>query len=280
MRKALAAGSVPVLLSLFLVLASVVGQDPKPVPPDPPAPKPAVKHAVVKIPKDIEYDGTRWLVIPVTEHYGGPVLWDIPDQFQIIDFSVIFPNANLGGAKAVVVEPVRSKINPVLPGKYLFQAWTAKNDAASPLAKCWVNYQPPGPQPPVPPGPNPPVPPGPVPPGPAPLPVTGLHVLLVSESADRTDLTKGQRDVLTSTEAGSFRDFLDKNCSKTGGAPDWRWFDPQQAPADPVWAAALARPRTSLPWIVVSNGTAGYEGPIPADTNREKMIALVNQFLK
>ncbi len=43
------------------------------------------------------------------------------------------------------------------------------------------------------------------------------------------------------------------------------------------WQAAMKRPRGSLPWIVVSNGTTGYEGPLPA--NLDATTALVLKYV-
>ena len=102
-----------------------------------------------------------------------------------------------------------------------------------------------------------PVPPLPPPEPPAPFPCEGLHVLVVEETLDRPRLPKEQLAIFTSTEV---RAWLDANAK-------WRCYD-QHAPMDnddTVWRDAMKRPRQSLPWLVVSNGKAGYDGPLPAD---------------
>lgn len=115
--------------------------------------------------------------------------------------------------------------------------------------------------PPVP--PVPPVPPTP-PPGPAPIPDPGLRVLMVYETAELSKLPPSQLAALYST---GMRAYLSTACVKgaDGKTPEWRCWD-QNTPTDlapDVWKRAMARPRTSLPWLIVSNGKAGYEGPMP-----------------
>ena len=142
----------------------------------------------------------------------------------------------------------------------------------------------PGPAPP----PGPP-PPGPSPPTPsvAPIPKPGLRVLIVRESNSNamSALTSGQREVVL---PGAVRDYLmAKTVTETenpGGA--WRILDPQVNPltnGDPdgkTWAEALKRPRASVPWVVISNGTrnVGYEGALPADVTGAKFIDLLKQY--
>jgi hypothetical protein len=59
--------------------------------------------------------------------------------------------------------------------------------------------------------------------------------------------------------------YLNANCVKVDGQPDFRRVDPDTRFTDPNhrFAKALARPRASLPWLIISNGTTGYEGPFP-----------------
>lgn len=133
---------------------------------------------------------------------------------------------------------------------------------------------PPGPRPPIPPGPGPPGPPAP---DPAPIPLDGLRVLIVYESKDATRLPPGQRLIFTS---GLVRTFLNESCVKgpDGRTPEWRLYD-QDTPVEnelPHWRDALARPRASVPWLVVSNGEAGFEGPLPDSV--AEFMAVVTSF--
>jgi hypothetical protein len=45
---------------------------------------------------------------------------------------------------------------------------------------------------------------------------------------------------------------------------------------DLVWCKALKRPMESLPWIIISNGKTGYEGPLPKTT--DELIELVDKY--
>jgi hypothetical protein len=123
----------------------------------------------------------------------------------------------------------------------------------------------PGPVPPTPgPTPVPPVPPGPTPPSPAPIPAPGLHVLMVYESGELSKLPPAQLSVLY---AKSIRDYLQAKCpvGPDGKTKEWRiWDQNTDASGDaPVWRDVMNRPRASVPWIIISNGTTGYEGPLP-----------------
>jgi hypothetical protein len=103
------------------------------------------------------------------------------------------------------------------------------------------------------PGPEPPVPPEPKV---APIPEPGLHVLIVEETADRLKLPEGQRDIITAT---GWRE------SWEGKGGMIRMRDPSdEQPNDLAkWNTAMDRPRSGLPWVIISNGVTGYEGPLP-----------------
>lgn len=129
---------------------------------------------------------------------------------------------------------------------------------------------PPGPQPPVPPGPGPqpPVPPQP-PPSPAPIPANGLHVLIVYESAQATEMPAAQQAILYSARV---RDHLNTVCvpGPDGRTKQWRIYDKDidVSAENKVWQDAMNRERKSVPWVVISNHPkGGYEGPLPANVN-------------
>jgi len=119
--------------------------------------------------------------------------------------------------------------------------------------------------PPLPPTPpDPPKPPIPPPPAP-PIPQAGFRVLIVYETADLTKLPSAQASIIT---AKSIRDYLNLRCvAGTDGAKEWRIWDQNVSTANvpKIWQDAMSRPRTALPWIVISNGVAGFEGPLPAN---------------
>lgn len=135
----------------------------------------------------------------------------------------------------------------------------------------------PPPAPPTPPAPTP-VPPGPMPPTPptpsvAPIEGPGLRVLMVVESGEALDLQT--QDVLYGRKV---RDFMTANCIKVDGVPDWRIVDPdtQYTDREQRFAKALQRPRTSVPWLIISNGVTGYEGPFPGGP--DATLALIQSF--
>ena len=120
-----------------------------------------------------------------------------------------------------------------------------------------------------------PVDPDPPPDVDPPIDGPGLRVLLVYESSEINQLTKQQQDIFYSP---TVREFLSANCIKVDGQPDWRILDKDTKYTDTQsrFAKALARPRTSTPWIVISNGKTGYEGPLPATVN--DTIELVERY--
>lgn len=125
----------------------------------------------------------------------------------------------------------------------------------------WASVPTPGPTPTPTPGPTPT--PTPTPVDPAPIPDAGLRVLIVYETAE---LTKIPRDQLAILYDQTFRDWLSGLVVKGPDTrtPEWRVYDKDAVVTEPVWQAALARPRKQVPWLVVSNGKTGWEGPLPA----------------
>jgi hypothetical protein len=171
------------------------------------------------------------------------------------------------------------------PGEYwVFVVATGTVDGATDLdfAPWKITVSPVGPapkppDPPTPPGPEPPGPNPPQPPGPAPIPLPGLRVLVIYESADLSKLPPAQTAVLYSK---SLRDLLNAKCAAgpDGKTKEWRIYDADVDTSGDVetWKAAMARPRKSLPWVVISNGAAGYEGPLPATV--DEMTKLVEKY--
>lgn len=129
---------------------------------------------------------------------------------------------------------------------------------------------------PVPPGPDPKPDPKPDPVIPAPLPIAG--VLMIEESDDRAKITKGQYNALF---GATMRDYLIANVAKEDGQPALRILDKDQATLGMAkhWQdAAKRRPANfTTPWLIISNGVTGWEGPMPA--NEEDTKALITKYL-
>lgn len=143
---------------------------------------------------------------------------------------------------------------------------------------------PPDPQPPNPPDPNP-LPPDPNP-TPAPIPESGLRVLIIEEVNNRSSLPRTQLTLLTST---SFRKFLNESCVKANipnPVPEWRLFDKDSSldNESSLWKKAFQRfhnttitPSPTVPWLIVSNGKKGFEGPLPK--TEEETITLIKKYV-
>lgn len=140
----------------------------------------------------------------------------------------------------------------------------------------------PGPKPPDPPGPGP-KPPDPEPVDPAPIKAPGFRVLILYESSKLKQLPKEQYNILYAKEV---QDWLTTNTTKDAENPKgsaYMWdanaytddvFAKAKTPK--YWIDAYKRPRQSLPWLLISNGNTGYDGPLPATV--AETIALLNKF--
>lgn len=133
----------------------------------------------------------------------------------------------------------------------------------------------PTPMPPTP-GPTPPTP-GPTPVPDAPIPTAGLHVLIVFDSMKAQTYPAAQAGIFTSAP---LHQYLDQNTPKEGMSHGWRiWPSDTNYDADEnakQWGDAMKRKRDSLPWIIVSNGKTGFEGPLPG--NVDDTMALIKKY--
>ena len=110
-----------------------------------------------------------------------------------------------------------------------------------------------------------------------PIDKQGLHVLIVVESEDIATMPPQQREILFNLKT---RVYLNRRCVlASDGTPSWRVLDQDtEFPdvCDSVWCKTLARDRTEVPWLVVSNGKTGIEMPLPK--TMEEFIAVVEKF--
>lgn len=126
------------------------------------------------------------------------------------------------------------------------------------------------PKPPTP--PDPPKPPEP-PPNPAPITEPGFRVMVIYETQQ---LTPGLNAIIKSK---ALWDYLDATCAKDGSTPARRFYDKDVPPGTDSFKweqEAFARPRKSVPWLIVSNGVSGFEGPLPATV--EATLELLKKF--
>ncbi len=112
----------------------------------------------------------------------------------------------------------------------------------------------------------------------APIKEPGFRVLIVAEpsSPEFTALPEARKAIFTST---IIREYTNRKCVKDEkGRPEFRVLDPDQEVEglSEIWKKALARERKSLPWIVVSNGRSGFEGPLPASV--EEALVLLKKY--
>lgn len=107
-------------------------------------------------------------------------------------------------------------------------------------------------------------------PKPSPIPAAGFRVLIIEETKDRPRLPIAQASIFTSVP---LRNYLRSKCAVDRLAEQdgkaYRIWDKDtvaDAPGLELWRDALKRPRTSVPWIIVSHHPhGGYEGPLPKD---------------
>ena len=198
----------------------------------------------VKLPETVAGKPGGWIVVPA-EADGGAVRWYLPDPgLTEVPLAALFGEEWAKQAKGRV-------FTAETPGRYRVVAYCAKGDVASPAAVCTVVVgESPAP---------------PTPPGPAPIPGDGLRVLIVYETADLSKLPRAQANILTAAEV---RAYLNAKCATgpDGRTAEWRIWDQNvdTAAEAPTWRDAMARKRDKLPWLVISTGKAGYEGPLPA----------------
>ena len=103
-----------------------------------------------------------------------------------------------------------------------------------------------------------------------------LRVMLIEETEARQSLPANQRLILTSKVV---RDYLDTHCVVEDGTPAYRFLDPN----DDVSRLSKAdqeifqRPRKSVPWLTLTNGSRYFDGPLP-DVPPAKFVVWLQQY--
>lgn len=112
-------------------------------------------------------------------------------------------------------------------------------------------------------------------PKPAPIAGDGLRVLMLYDA--NVPLDSGTYSVYYGDKVSSY---LNRKCPKgpDGKTPEYRiWASSVNATAESkTWRDALARPRDSSVWWIVSNGRTGTEGVPPSDP--EKALEILRQY--
>lgn len=186
----------------------------------------------------------------------------------------LFPMDQLKDTKTAIVTATK-------PGKYRLFAVTSDANGPSDIAETEIVIagQPdPVPQPtptPTPiPTPNPPPPP---PADPAPIPAPGFRVLVIYDTLSVTTLPAAQQAALFSKNVS---EYLNARCIRGMDmkTPEWRFFDAKIDPSadGALWVDAMKRPRKSLPWLIISDGSKGYEGPLSA--NETDFLTLLKRY--
>ena len=101
-------------------------------------------------------------------------------------------------------------------------------------------------------------------------------MLIIYETADAPKLPEAQQQILFGKAP---RDYLNSHCDPDGNVKAWRIWDKDVDASNEskAWQDAMKRPRTSVPWMIVSNGTTGWEGPLPA--NVDAAMAIWKKYL-
>lgn len=246
-----------VFLGVALFVTPLLAQEP----PVPPKPVPKIEGPTLAVPgQELRLSVTGLSTPPLSEGIDKLQEWstklvfdvDVPDGGD----ATLDPDLSLGFGRQSV--KLRLFFVAAKGGEYVIFVHDA-NSATVIRKRIKVG-------PVEPPAPNPP--PGPNPPGPAPIPLSGLRVLILEETSNRQSLPPSQVSVLTS---GEIRSYLNSKCAKNAaGLPEYRVLDVDNSVAnlDKHWQDAVNAYKNSttdksLPWLIVSDGKTGYQGKLP-----------------
>ncbi len=211
----------------------------------------------VKPVKIVEVDRTVIIKVPVNFAESLPVTITIPDGDQYLLHQWTVPQGVVFKDKGHQLEITTApKGELTISVKMVKIDWEAKKTSTK-FGEVIIyigEIKPPTPVPPT---------PGPTPSDP-PIIADGNRVLIIYETSE--SLPPKQNIALTSD---FLRSYMDEKCGSDG----WRIYDQDTLAGDAPkpWAEALKRAKATkgfkTPWIMISNGKSGFEGPLPADTH-------------
>ena len=216
---------------------------------------PVLSHGAPKVKGNKLYKQYEPIVLKAEEVSGADVsvLWDVVE-----------------GKGARIIETKGTAYVWAPPGQYTIKM-TAIDFVKKTVERTEFTFTVEGLVPP--PGPNPPPPP----PGPSPIPVEGFRALIIYETSELSKMPAAQSNILY---AQSVRDYLNAKCvvgpdSKTR---EWRIWDKDVSTdaESKLWQDAMKRKRDSVPWLIISTGKGGFEGPLPA--NVDETLVLLKKY--
>lgn len=234
----------------LIIVEGAVPPDPGPVPPDP-DPSPAVSLGVEPP------TGQTGKAVTVTYTKSRPGDWiGLYDQSDTL---VDWRRCEFSDSYALF--PINKA------GKYSIRLYGQNGKK---LAAGW--YVATGSPAPDPPKPDPPKPSTPI------LGDGGMRVLFIVETMDGIGkVPVAMRSAIFGAEV---RDILNTKTKPTpdGGKRGWYIIDKDEdfSAESRVWGDALKRPRTTLPWVIISSPVGNYEGPVP--DNVAAMVALLKKY--
>ena len=237
-----------------------------------PAPKAPPKPAVAAAdPIPVAVGTYRWFTVT---NYTGPVTWELAGDGlglreadkPVVLFGVVAGQAEPGFADVPAGAVI---LWGRTPGPVTLHAFGVIDGRAKRLFSQPFVVNGTGPQPPPKPTPTPPTPA----PADVPIKADGLHVLIVYDA--KVPLPEAQFNVIYGQKS---RQMLNAKCATTAA---WRIWpaDADTSAEQGHWKDAYARPRKSLPWVLVSNPkVGGFEGPLPATV--DEFEALIGRYAK